>query len=79
MTTLNNRPVVGQHYRHIKRKTLYVVVEIASFQCSHFDGIELDNEPDNEPVVVYKSVDTGDVYVRPMYEFMNQKRFKFVG
>lgn len=75
MTTLNNRPVVGQHYRHIKRKTLYVVIEIASFQCSHFDGIELDNEP----VVVYKSVDTGDVYVRPMYEFMDQKRFKLVG
>lgn len=64
-------------YRHKKRGTVYeIVTHDASLQCSaapEFEGMFED-----DTFTVYRSVDTGAVYVRPTPEFLDG-RFEPVG
>lgn len=57
---------ISPAYRHKRRKSAYTVVGEATFQCSSFDGIELDEES----VIVYEGTD-GRLWVRTKHEFMD--------
>ena len=63
-------------YRHKKRGTIYeVLTDVASLQCSGSPEMELYFEEDY--FTIYKSVDTGAMYVRPTAEFQDG-RFELV-
>lgn len=54
----------GDHYRHKKRGTTYIVTCIAPFQCEN-------EEFDDAPVVIYRDLKSGNVWVRPLKEFVD--------
>jgi hypothetical protein len=63
-------------YRHKKRGIVYeVITDSASLQCSTDPAFERLFEDDTW--TVYRSVDTGAIYVRPTEEF-NDGRFEAV-
>lgn len=60
----------GTLWRHKKRGTTYeIITDSASFQCSAWPHAEETFEDDT--FTVYRSVDTGAVYVRPTEEFLD--------
>lgn len=57
-------------YRHKKRGTIYeVLTDSASLQCSC--APEVEHLFGDDTFTVYRSVDTGAVYVRPTPEFLD--------
>lgn len=60
-----------ERYEHTKRGTRYAVLDPAArFQTSHPIG-------DNERVVVYRDIVSGELWVRPAAEFFDG-RFRLV-
>ncbi|PKL36550.1 DUF1653 domain-containing protein [Candidatus Peregrinibacteria bacterium HGW-Peregrinibacteria-1] len=60
------KPVAKEVYRHFKGG-MYEVVTLAKM------------EADLEEVVVYRSLDGGEVYVRPLVSFLEEGGAKFSG
>lgn len=57
-------------WRHKKRGTVYeVLTATASLQCAAAPEFEQMFEEDD--FIVYRSVDTGSIYVRPALEFLD--------
>ena len=59
-------------YRHIKRQTLYRVLDFGRIQIS----TEL---KDGDPVVIYQSIEDGAVWVRSEQEMEDPNRFEKIG
>lgn len=61
---------MGEQWRHKTRGTTYeVVTHSASLQCSAAPDFE--EMFDDDTFTVYRSLDTGAMYVRPTPEFMD--------
>ena len=54
----------GEKFRHLKRGSIYVKVGVAGLQCTSpvVEGV---------PMVVYKSIEDGRLWVRPEEEFLD--------
>lgn len=59
------------HYRHKKRGTLYELIGIGKMQASDwgYAGDPSCDSIDGEEVAIYRSLDDGELWVRPRYEF----------
>lgn len=69
-------PDTNAIWRHKKRGTKYrVLTYVASLQCA--EAPEFEAMFDDDHFVVYQSIDTGAIYVRPEPEFMDG-RFEIV-
>lgn len=58
----------GSVYRHNKRSTVYTKLQVVHVQC---------DKPitDNEVLTLYRSIEHGNLYVRPPKEFNDVSRF----
>lgn len=73
----------GARWRHVRRRSVYEVVDVATLQWSAMgDRIALNLvtriDVDGRAVVVYRALEGGRVWVRPVTEFLDG-RFKFTG
>jgi hypothetical protein len=63
----------GDIWQHNKRQTFYTEMFQGTYQTSHPSGKDMDGID----VTVYRSIDTGAIYVRPTNEFTSD-RFTFI-
>lgn len=60
---MNRELIPGSFWRHTKRQTAYELIGVAKSQVD-------ENESD---MVIYKSVDDGQLWVRPVNKFLDEK------
>lgn len=62
--------MIGQKWKHKKRGTTYeIIADTATLQCAA--APEFEQMFKDDAWIVYRSVDTGAVYVRPAPEFLD--------